>query len=208
MTCIAGLLASSHPNPVPGSWRIQTASVRPSLPEEQDGWANAFYADFVDPVVFRTRPERMGNQMTRKLRVAVVGAGRWAERAHLPGWLRDPRVEVSAVVDAEQSVAERVAKELSIPQAFSDYRQVLEDPSIDVIDVATGNDAHFQVSWDSLDAGKHVLCEKPVHHDARETKRAADLARSNGPEDEARLHLPVLARRAVRQGTARSRFRR
>lgn len=116
----------------------------------------------------------------KQLRIAVVGAGRWAERAHLPGWLRDPRVEVAAVVDVQEGVAERVAKDLGISQAFSDYRRVLEDPSIDVVDVATGNDGHFQISWDSLDAGKHVLCEKPVHHDARQTKRAADLARSKG----------------------------
>ena len=49
-----------------------------------------------------------------------------------------------------------------------------------MIDVATGNDAHFQVSWDALQAGKHVLCEKPVHHEAPQTKRAAELARSKG----------------------------
>src|SRR5271165_1539746 len=117
---------------------------------------------------------------TKELRVAVVGAGRWSERAHIPGWQRDPRVEVAAVADVDPEVAERVAKEFGVARVVTDYREVLDDPTIDVIDVATGNEAHFQVSWDALEAGKHVLCEKPVHRDARQTKRAADLAAAKG----------------------------
>jgi predicted dehydrogenase len=116
----------------------------------------------------------------KELRVAVIGAGRWSERAHIPGWQRDPRVEVSAVVDIDAEAAGRVAKEFGIAQVATDYREVLDDPAIDVIDVATGNEAHFQVSWDALEAGKHVLCEKPVHRDARQTRRAADLAAARG----------------------------
>jgi predicted dehydrogenase len=117
---------------------------------------------------------------SKELRVAVIGAGRWSERAHIPGWQRDPRVEVAAVVDVNADVAGRVAKEFGVARVATDYREVLDDPSIDVIDVATGNEAHFQVSWDALEAGKHVLCEKPVHRDARQTKRAAELAAAKG----------------------------
>ena len=117
---------------------------------------------------------------SKELRVAVVGAGRWSERAHIPGWQRDPRVEVAAVVDIDAEAAGRVAKEFGIARVATDYREVLDDPAIDVIDVATGNEAHFQVSWDALEAGKHVLCEKPVHRDARQTRRAADLAAAKG----------------------------
>jgi predicted dehydrogenase len=117
---------------------------------------------------------------SKELRVAVVGAGRWAERAHIPGWQRDPRVEVAAIVDTDAEVAARVARDFGVERAVTDYRELLDDPTIDVIDVATGNEAHFQVSWDSLDAGKHVLCEKPVHRDARQTTRAAQFAASKG----------------------------
>src|ERR1700753_1537887 len=117
---------------------------------------------------------------SKELRVAVVGAGRWAERAHIPGWQRGSRVEVTALVDADGEVAARVAKDFGIERVTTDYRELLDDPSIDVIDVATGNEAHFQISWDSLQAGKHVLCEKPVHRDARQTARAAALAASKG----------------------------
>ena len=51
----------------------------------------------------------------------------------------------------------------------------------------------------ALEAGKHVLCEKPVAYDFRDTLRAAELADAEGPEDQARLHLPLLPRRALRQ---------
>ncbi len=115
-----------------------------------------------------------------ELTVAVAGAGRWSERAHIPGWLRDPRVKVAALVDIDRGLAQEMAERFSIPLATDDVREVLEDPSIDVLDVATGNDAHFELSMAALEAGKHVLCEKPVHHDARETRRAADLAAANG----------------------------
>jgi predicted dehydrogenase len=115
----------------------------------------------------------------KEIRVAVVGAGKWAERAHIPGWQRDPRVEVAAIVDLDPAVGKEVADQFGVARAVTDYREVLDDPTIDVIDVAAGNDAHFEVSWAALEAGKHVLCEKPVHRDARETARAAALAKSN-----------------------------
>src|SRR5580693_2234238 len=117
---------------------------------------------------------------TKELRVAVVGAGRWSERAHIPGWQRDPRVEVVAVVDTDAGVAKRAAERFGVARAETSYRAVLDDPSVDVVDVVTGNEAHFEISWAALEAGKHVLCEKPVHRDARQTKRAAELAASKG----------------------------
>lgn len=116
----------------------------------------------------------------KQIRVAVVGAGRWAERAHIPGWQRDGRAEVAALVDLDGTVARKVADDFAIARVYTDYREVLDDPTIDVVDVASGNEAHFEVSMASLEAGKHVLCEKPVHHDARETSRAAALATSKG----------------------------
>jgi predicted dehydrogenase len=117
---------------------------------------------------------------SNELTVAVAGAGRWSERAHIPGWLRDSRVKVAALVDIDRGAAQALAEQFSIPLATDDIREVLDDPSIDVLDVATGNDAHFELSMAALEAGKHVLCEKPVHHDARETRRAADMAAAGG----------------------------
>ncbi|NUP62641.1 MAG: Gfo/Idh/MocA family oxidoreductase [Nonomuraea sp.] len=115
-----------------------------------------------------------------KLRVAVVGAGRWARVAHIPGWQRDPRVEVVALADTDAGVVAEAGKEFGVDRCVTDYRELLGDPDIDVIDVATGNRPHFEISRAAIEAGKHVLCEKPVHSDYRETRGLAELARSKG----------------------------
>jgi predicted dehydrogenase len=117
---------------------------------------------------------------SEKVRVAVVGAGRWAQVAHIPGWQREPRAEVVALADVDAEVAGEVAAKFSVPRAVTDYRELLDDPDIDVVDVVTGNRPHFGVSWDALSAGKHVLCEKPVHTDYRKTRDAAALAVARG----------------------------
>jgi predicted dehydrogenase len=114
------------------------------------------------------------------LRVAVVGAGRWAQRAHIPGWQRDPRVEVVALVDTDEAALAAAGDRFGVARRYTDFRAVLDDPDIDVIDVATANTAHFEISEAALLAGKHVLCEKPVHRDFLQTRRLADLAREKG----------------------------
>jgi predicted dehydrogenase len=110
----------------------------------------------------------------------VVGAGRWAQLAHIPGWQRDPRAEVVALADVDPAALAAAASEFGVPNVTSDYTELLGDPDIDVIDVVTGNRPHFQISWDALMAGKHVLCEKPVHTDYRKTRQAAVLAAERG----------------------------
>ncbi len=115
-----------------------------------------------------------------KIRVAVVGTGRWAQVAHIPGWLRDPRAEVVALADTDEAALAATASRFSVARTATDYRDLLGDPGIDVVDVVTGNRPHFEVSWAALSAGKHVLCEKPVHNDYRKTREAAQLAASRG----------------------------
>jgi predicted dehydrogenase len=115
-----------------------------------------------------------------KLRVGVVGAGRWAVRSHIPGWQRDPRVEVVALADINADALAQAGAEFGVSRLESDWRALTDAPDIDVIDVVTGDSEHFPVSWAALEAGKHVLCEKPVHHDFRKVIEAADLAESKG----------------------------
>jgi predicted dehydrogenase len=115
-----------------------------------------------------------------RVRVAVIGCGSWAERAHIPGWMRDERSEVAAVCDLDRPKAERLQQQFGLPASTGDYRELLADETISVIDVATGDDSHFAIAWDALQAGKHVLCEKPVAHDFRDTVRASEFARSKG----------------------------
>ena len=115
-----------------------------------------------------------------KLRVAVLGAGAWANFAHIPGWQRDPRCEVVAICDPVEERAREFAGRFAIPLASDDWQAVVGDPRIDVIDVCTPSATHFMLATAGLEAGKHVLCEKPVAYDYRETRRAAAMARAKG----------------------------
>ncbi|HEY7430220.1 MAG TPA: Gfo/Idh/MocA family oxidoreductase [Streptosporangiaceae bacterium] len=81
-----------------------------------------------------------------KVRVAVVGAGRWAQMAHIPGWQRDPRAEVVALADVSETALEAAASAFSVPRTTLDYTELLADPDVDVVDVVTGNRPHFQIS--------------------------------------------------------------
>ncbi len=116
----------------------------------------------------------------RKVRVGVLGAGAWARLAHVPGFLRDPRCEVVAICDPQPGFAESLATEFGIKTVATDHRALLDRDDIDLIDVCTPSATHFDLSWAALEAGKHVLCEKPVAFDYRETIRAAEFARSRG----------------------------
>ncbi|MFN8498603.1 MAG: Gfo/Idh/MocA family oxidoreductase [Anaerolineae bacterium] len=115
-----------------------------------------------------------------KLRVGVLGAGAWAKGAHLPGYRRDARCEVVAIADPQLDLAQAAAAMFDIPQVTDDHRKLLERDDIDIIDVCTPSYTHFQLAWEALEAGKHVLCEKPVAYDYRDTLRARDLAASKG----------------------------
>jgi predicted dehydrogenase len=116
----------------------------------------------------------MGNKA--ELRVGVIGAGRWANMAHLPGWKRDERVELVAVCDVAPGLAEEAGRKYDIPDVTDDARRLIENDDIDVIDVVTGDHSHFDLTMAALGAGKHVLVEKPVAHDFRDTLRARELA--------------------------------
>ncbi len=115
-----------------------------------------------------------------KLRVAVLGAGAWARSAHIPGWQRDPRCTVVVLGDVERGRAEAMARELNIAEADHDWQAIVSRPDIDVVDIATPSHTHRELAFAALEAGKHVLCEKPVAFDFRETRRAAELADRKG----------------------------
>jgi len=116
----------------------------------------------------------------RKVRVGVLGAGAWAEFAHLPGYKRDPRCEIVAIADPVVERATSFAEKFGIPDAYDSHQQLIARDDIDLVDVCTPSATHFELAWSALAAGKHVLCEKPVAYDYKDTNRAAELARTMG----------------------------
>lgn len=97
-----------------------------------------------------------------QLRVAVIGAGAISRQQHLVGWAQLPEVQVVALAEVSAEALLEVADEFAIPRRETDYRALLDDPSIDVVDVCVPSALHAEVSVAALQAGKHVLCEKPM----------------------------------------------
>jgi predicted dehydrogenase len=123
--------------------------------------------------------------MSKKLRIGVIGAGRWAASAHLPGFARSPYSEIVAICDFDRELAQQRAKEFNIPHVYTDYQEMLLREDIDVVDVCTrggvgDKNSHEPLAFATLEAGKHCLCEKPVAHDYRNTWKAHELATANG----------------------------
>lgn len=114
------------------------------------------------------------------LRVGVLGAGNWAKGAHLPGYARCPKCKVVAVCDPQINLANEAGKMFNVDTVTADHHELLKRDDIDVVDVCTNSKTHYQLTMEALEAGKHVLCEKPVGHDFRETMKARDLAASRG----------------------------
>jgi predicted dehydrogenase len=110
--------------------------------------------------------------------VGVIGAGVWARNAHLPGYKRDTRCRLVGIADTEIDRARDAAREFDIAFTTADVRELIARDDVDLIDVCTPSHTHFDLAWAALEAGKHVLCEKPVAYDFRDTLRARDLARS------------------------------
>ena len=117
--------------------------------------------------------------MSDRLRVAVVGAGRWSATAHLPGFHRSPLCDLVAICDLDRSLAEDRAARFGIPDVETDVERILSRDDIDVVDIVTRGD-HQELVFATLEAGKHCLVEKPVCHDYRDVWRAHELASSKG----------------------------
>jgi len=95
-------------------------------------------------------------------RVGIIGAGTVVTYAHIPDFQSIDNVEVVALCDVNEARVNQVAAEHGIPGAYTDYRQMLEQSQPNIVVVATPNALHKPMTLDALDAGAHVLCEKPL----------------------------------------------
>jgi predicted dehydrogenase len=101
--------------------------------------------------------------MNKPLKVGLIGTGGIVRIAHLkPGWLAIPAVEIVAACDINEQTARKLAADFNIPHVFTDYRELLKMEEIDAVDICTPNKVHPPVVIAALEAGKHVLCEKPL----------------------------------------------
>ncbi len=107
----------------------------------------------------------------RKIRWGVLGVARIATVRVIPAMQRGKLTEVTAIASRDAARAEEAASELSIPKAYGSYEELLADPDIDAIYNPLPNHLHVPWSTRAAEAGKHVLCEKPVGMDAADVEK-------------------------------------
>lgn len=123
-----------------------------------------------------------GRDLNSRLGVGFIGTGsRAGAHMRMLEQLRDQEkmpIEFAAVCDVNWPRVEKAQARLKAARAFMDYREVLADPGVDLVCIATPDHHHGQQSIDALQAGKHVYCEKPVTHwrQFELTKKLADVA--------------------------------
>ncbi|OLP57871.1 oxidoreductase [Xaviernesmea oryzae] len=122
------------------------------------------------------------------VKVAVLGGSGWMGRIHTMAFQTFPHffgtshgtARVVAIVDRDPARADDLARRAPGAKILQDWRQVVNDPEIDLIDICLPDNLHFEVAEAGLKAGKHVFCEKPLANTAAEARVLADLAREQG----------------------------
>lgn len=114
--------------------------------------------------------------MAEQVKVGVIGTSWWADTALLPIFANYKRAKLAAVCGRNRERAEEMATKHAVPQVFTDYRQMIEQGKIDAVAVATPDDTHYEIVMAALDAGLHVLCEKPVALNAQHAKAMYEKA--------------------------------
>jgi predicted dehydrogenase len=118
-------------------------------------------------------------------------------RKLIPGAHASPKVDLIAVASREQARAEEYAREWSIERAYGSYEALLADPDVEAVYISLPNTLHCEWSIRALEAGKHVLCEKPLSRHPDEVEAAFDVAGRTGrllSEAFMYLHNPQTAR--------------
>ncbi|MGN7947115.1 Gfo/Idh/MocA family protein [Microbacterium sp. 22215] len=116
------------------------------------------------------------------LRVAMIGHG-FMGAAHSVGWRQAPRVfalpddvEMAVLVGRNPTTVREAAQQWGWAESATDWRDVIARPDIDIVDIVTPGDSHAEIAIAALDAGKHVLCEKPLANTVEEAEAMAAAA--------------------------------
>jgi predicted dehydrogenase len=114
--------------------------------------------------------------MKKRLGVALLGTG-FVGRVHLEAIRRLGYVDVRGLSVSNPERATKAAAEFGIERVVADYRALLDDPSVDAVDICTPNALHLPMASDALTCGKHVICEKPLATSADDASKLVSLAR-------------------------------
>src|ERR1700722_13403489 len=115
----------------------------------------------------------------KPVRTAILGTG-FMGRVHLEAVRRVESVEAAAIAGRNVEAARQLGAGFSISAIATDYREILRDPEIDAVHICTPNAQHFPMAKEAIEAGKHVLCEKPLATSVEEGEELVSLAAKKG----------------------------
>ncbi|MEA2639008.1 MAG: hypothetical protein QOF51_402 [Chloroflexota bacterium] len=121
--------------------------------------------------------------MADQLRLGVVGANPnvgWASRTHMPAILSLPEYDLAAVCTTKRESAEASAQKYEAARAYWNFREMVADPGIDVVDVCVRVPYHHEIVLAALEAGKHVYCEWPLAATVAQAEEMASVAAKRG----------------------------
>jgi predicted dehydrogenase len=112
----------------------------------------------------------------KNFKTALFGTG-FVGRVHLEGIRRLGYVEIYAIGEPDLDKARRLAAEFGARKVEADYRRILDDPAVDAVHICTPNALHHPMATEALQAGKHVICEKPLSVSVEKAQDLVALAR-------------------------------
>jgi len=114
-----------------------------------------------------------------RLKVGVIGKG-FIGPAHIEALMRLGTIEVVALAGTDEVESKVKAEQLGIRESYGDYKKLLENKELEVIHICSPNNLHYPMVKEALDAGKHVVCEKPLAISVEEGKALLELADKKG----------------------------
>ncbi len=118
--------------------------------------------------------------MTRPLQFGILGCARIVRRAVAGAFRHTPSAQLAAIASRDRRTADAWAREFGISQVHPTYEALIADPRIDVVYIPLPNDLHQQWVFAAAEAGKHILCEKPLAVDAAQAETMVDACRRHG----------------------------
>jgi len=115
----------------------------------------------------------------QEIQVGIIGVG-MIGMEHIRGFRVIPRCRVAAIADLNEQQLAKASAEYAIPQAFTDYKELLALDGLDAVVICVPSFAHEEIAMAALAAGKHVLCEKPMTLDLDEASAIAETVRRTG----------------------------
>jgi predicted dehydrogenase len=117
--------------------------------------------------------------MSGKIKAAFVGCGGFARGMHLPNMAKNPKYELYAACDIVENSAREVFEQYEMEYFTTDYEKILNDEKIDLVVITTRHDQHAPLTIQAANAGKHILCEKPMGLNAEECREIALAVKAN-----------------------------